>query len=91
MNFKIDDIIEHKTSKEHYKITDVFSTEFMQILTAEKEGTLFYFTNFDEIEVHNDANPVKLNCSHDWKSYAGLVEFYNYCTKCDKKDHGIRS
>lgn len=26
------------------------------------------------------------DCSHNWKSYQGLTETYNYCTKCDKKD-----
>lgn len=27
-------------------------------------------------------------CQHEWKEYVGLVEKYNYCTKCDAKDFG---
>lgn len=27
-------------------------------------------------------------CVHEWKSYVGLTETYQYCSKCDLKDHG---
>lgn len=25
-------------------------------------------------------------CIHDWKTYQGLIESYQYCTKCDSKN-----
>lgn len=33
-----------------------------------------------------DSVQIKAECKHEWKAYQGLVESYNYCTKCDKKD-----
>lgn len=29
---------------------------------------------------------VNKECSHDWRLYEGFTSWYNYCTKCDKKD-----
>lgn len=31
--------------------------------------------------------PVQPTCEHEWKQYVGLTESYNYCNKCDLKDH----
>lgn len=29
--------------------------------------------------------PAFENCDHTWKSYTGLSETFDYCTKCDQK------
>ncbi len=28
---------------------------------------------------------LKSNCNHNWKSYQGFTENYDYCSKCDLK------
>lgn len=30
-------------------------------------------------------NPIKSECAHDYRVYAGFVEAYEYCDKCDHK------
>ena len=32
---------------------------------------------------HQNCDPPK--CKHDWKHYRGIMEEYDYCTKCDTK------
>lgn len=36
-------------------------------------------------QLENIELPKKFTCSHEWKTYNGFIETYDFCTKCDVK------
>ena len=47
--------------------------------------------SWDEIEalhkeLYEQYEPIKeTDCNHQWVEYVGLVQVYEYCSKCDEK------
>lgn len=59
----------------------IFQTNpFLALIEKETQGSADGFVFVPIV------SPFKTSCQHEFKSYMGLTESYNYCVKCDQKE-----
>ena len=68
------------------RVTDLIINwpDWYEVEFADEHGTHRFTVHAGEIEPMPQTYGSSV-CKHEWASYAGVMESFEYCTKCDEK------
>ena len=75
-----------KTTTTHWNPADIYTASNEKDKVSKMLDEYYYWDDVDADLKKEDKEEKKANyCSHEWKTYTGLAEQFQYCTKCGIK------